>query len=107
VQIVDNGHYIIKGETMKIRFCKEYPSPLIVEDSIDAVHIEASGCTLEVTESVTGTQITIKQGSARIVNMAVVEDKPSRLYHYNDKGKPESIKYPSGYGGSSIGTGCF
>ena len=72
---------------MKIRFCKEYPSPLIVEDSVGTVHIEAAGCTLEVTESVTGTQVAIKSGSAHIVNMAVVDDKPSRLYHYNDIGQ--------------------
>ena len=48
---------------------------------ISTVHIEDAGCTLEVTESITGTQVTIKRGSARIVNEAVVEEKPSRLYH--------------------------
>jgi len=90
---------------MKIRFCKEYPSPLIVEDSIDTVNIEAPGCTLEVTESVAGTQVAIKQGSARIVNMAVVEDNLSHLYHYNDKGINHDPISDSQ--GKAIGTGCF
>ena len=48
---------------------------------VDAVLVEAADCTLDVTESITGTQVTIKRGSARIVNEAVAEEKPSRLYH--------------------------
>ena len=62
----------------------------ILDYPVDTVLIEDAGCTLEVTESITGTKITIKQGSARIVNMAVVDEKLSSLYHYNDIGQKES-----------------
>ena len=62
---------------------------------VDAVLVEAADCTLEVTESITGTQVTIKRGSARIVNEEVVEEKPSRPYHwvyeiYSDATAPTS-----------------
>ena len=54
---------------------------VILDYPVDTVLIESADCTLEVTQSITGTQVTIKRGSTRIVNEAVVEEKPSRLYH--------------------------
>ena len=65
---------------------------------VDTVLIESIDCVLEVTQSTEGTQVHILTGN------------PDIIYSKDDKDFQDAIKpskYQLGYGGSSIGTGCF